>query len=281
MNKYIYFITITSILFSGCSIKTKMADGFNHVNVKNNVPENYVTTFSNQGTNNQLTQMKEAFEKAKQENTVRGYENFIASYPNSYYEAEAKQLAEQKRIANKNNPELKAKILKNVEMYLQKKDPDGLMKYARENPEVMEFARDNPSIYLLFTGPKELQVGKILQYKKKGIKDSVLVSKIKANNQPYKNYSLDEISALVDLGVSDTIMQAMLDVTTAYERENREYKAQQERIEQQRQLQERQAKQVYQQSRQTQTQQQQKSAGDEVMEEVGKEVLKGLINNLF
>jgi len=277
MKKNIINILVLASLFMGCSIKTNMSDGRNSVKVQNTQNTNYITTFSNQKTNTQLAQMKEAFEQAKQDNTVKAYEEYIAHYPHSYYEANAKELIAKKKLENKNNPELKKRILKNVKKYLAAKDVDGLMKYADDNPEVKEFARDHPAIYLLFTGPKELQVGKILHYKKQGIKDPVLISKIKANNQPYRNYTLDEISVLAELGITDSIMQAMLDITTTCEKDNRLQQAEAERLRQQRQLQQQQAKSVYQQPQQTQ----QTNTGSNAAGEIGKEVLKGLIKNLF
>jgi len=277
MYKNIINILLLASLFAGCSIKTNMSDGKNSVKVQNPKNTSYVTTFSNQKTDTQLASMKEAFEKAKQDNTVKAYEGYIAQYPHSFYEANARELIAKKKQENKDNPELKKRIIKNVKMYLEAKDVDGLMKYADDNPEVKEFARDHPAIYLLFTGPKELQVGKILHYKKQGIKDPVLVSKIRANNKPYRNYTLDEISVLAELGVSDAIMQAMLDITTTYEKENRQHQAEVERLRQQRQLQQQQTKSVYQQPQQTQ----QNSAGSEAAKEIGSEVLKGLIKNLF
>jgi len=230
-----------------------------------------------QGSNPQAKKTKEAFNVAELEGTIRSYENFLANYPNSIYSTKAKGEIKRKKDVIKANPQRQKEILKKVQTFLKKKDVDGLMKYANENDDVMEFARNNPSIYLLFTGPKILPVGKILQYKKKGISDNVISSKIKSNNKPYRNYSLDEISTLIDLGMSDTLLQAMLDVTTAYEKENRQYQAQQKMIRQQQKLQRKQSNTSY----QPQQNLQQQSGGNTIMQEAGKEVIKGLIKNLF
>ncbi|MBU0633258.1 ankyrin repeat domain-containing protein [bacterium] len=220
-----------------------------------------------------------AFEKAKEKNTIIAYEDFAALYPTSYLAKEALALAAKKREEKRNDPTAQKKILDNVLAYLNKKDIDGLLNYANSNPEVMDFAQNEPKIYLLFTGPKELQVGKILQFKEQGISDGVLSSKIKSLNKPYRKFSLEEIKTLMDLGCTDAILIAMLDVTTEYEKENRQLKANEELLKSQEKI----AKEnksnttIYQGT----NVQQQQTIGDKIIEKATEQAIDSLIKNLF
>jgi ankyrin repeat protein len=225
--------------------------------------------------------IKEEYAKAKEEDTIRGYETFIASYPNSKEAKKASKLAKEKLDKLNANPERKKEMLDKIIVFLKKKDVNGLLAFANANPDVVEFSRNQPEIYLLFTGPTELQVGKILQYKSKGISDAILASKIKSINKPYRKYSLDEIAVLTNLGLSETILIAMLDVTTEYEKESRQKEAQEYLLRSQEKI----AKEnktktntVYQNQN---TNQNQNSVGNKVLETVAEKALEGLIRNLF
>lgn len=229
--------------------------------------------------------IKLAYNKAKKEDTIRGYEIFIATYPNSIQAKQASKLAKTKLEKLNADPKRKKEMLDKIIVFLKKKNVDGLLAFANANPDVIEFSRNQPKIYLLFTGPTELQVGKILQYKSKGISEGILISKIKNLNKPYRKYSLDEISILTELGLSDKLLIAMLDVTTTYEKERRQIEAQNYMLKSQERI----AKEnknttttnVYKTSNNSQNNQTQKSVGDKVMDKAVEKGVEMLINNLF
>lgn len=233
---------------------------------------------------------KLAITKVKEIDTIKAYEKFLAEYPKSKYASTAKERIVSKRKALQIDIHRQKEILDKIVLYLDKKDIDGLLNYANGNDDVMAFAQNQPKIYLLFSGPKGLQVGKILQYKSKGLSDSILTSKIIANNKPYRNYSLDEISTMLELGLTDKLLSAMLDVTTAYEKENRQYKAQQdlirsqERISKQRRqtvVQRPQTVYINQEPTNTSNTARQSTVGDKVMDTVMEKGIEMLIKNLF
>lgn len=225
---------------------------------------------------------KKAIAKVKVIDTILAYERFLAEYPNSKYAPTAKKLAQEKRAALKLNPQREKEILDKVMAYLEAKDIDGLLNYANDNEDVMEFVQNQPKIYLLFSGPKGLQVGKILQYKSRGLSENVLRSKIIANNKPYRNYSLDEIQIMMELGLTDTLLTAMLDVTTAYEKENRQYKAQQDMIKSQERIsKQNQNTRAINVSQPSNTNANQNTIGDKVMDQAMEKGVEMLIKNLF
>jgi hypothetical protein len=180
-----------------------------------------------------------------------------------------------KKESIKNNPQRQKEIKDEVVSYMSNKDMNGLIIYVNTNEDAMEYVQNDSQLYLLFTGPRELQVVKLLQYKKQGLSDSILSSQIRSQNKAYKKYSLDEIQKLINLGLSDKLLTTMIDVTTQVEKEKRAELTKIQPIQTQNTV-------VNTQVMQAQQEQTSSSnTSDMVMEKAGEVILDQLLRNLF
>ena len=107
----------------------------------------------------------------------------------------------------------KKTLHKQVDSFIVSKDLKSLKKYTDENPNAVYYIKDK-SIRLALTGPKGLKVGDIRKYVKEGKNERILVSLIKSAKTPYKEFTMEEIEILLEMGLSDKIVSAMIDVTT-------------------------------------------------------------------
>ena len=114
---------------------------------------------------------------------------------------------------------------KKVNSYLSKKDFVGLKTYTDSNPNAVYYIK-NKKMRLLLTGPKGMKVGDIRKLVKDKTSEKIIVSLIKRVKSPYKEFTLKEIKIILSMGLSDTIVSAMIDVTTSLLR-NEELKKQQ------------------------------------------------------
>lgn len=100
--------------------------------------------------------------------------------------------------------------------YFNNKDYQGLLLYTSKNKKALHIAQHDTHTYLLYVGPPELTVGKILNSMEHGLSEAIILSKIKAHKKPYKDFSLTELKALKKFGLSDAVISQMLDVTSKY-----------------------------------------------------------------
>ena len=114
---------------------------------------------------------------------------------------------------------------KKVNSYLSKKDFVGLKTYTDSNPNAVYYIK-NKKMRLLLTGPKGMKVGDIRKLVKDKTSEKIIVSLIKRVKSPYKEFTLEEIKVILSMGLSDSIVSAMIDVTTSLLR-NEEVKKQQ------------------------------------------------------
>lgn len=148
------------------------------------------------------------YKKVVKHNTLRAYTKFSQDFPHSKYADEIVQ-----KLAYFGQK----KIIDTIAEFMKEKDIDGMIRYVHSSEKIEKVALAIPKIALLFTGPKELLVIKVLHHKKKGLGDAILSSKIRSIKKPYKNFTLDEITILKKQGLSETLLAAMLDATSAYE----------------------------------------------------------------
>ena len=67
---------------------------------------------------------------------------------------------------------------------------------------------------LAMTGPQGMKVGDIRKLVKSGKDEVIIISLIKRVKTPYKEFTLEEIEYLRELGLSSNIISAMMDRTT-------------------------------------------------------------------
>lgn len=186
------------------------------------------------------------------------------------------KMAEAKRQESKELAEIEAYKTR-IGAYIREKDYAGLKVFVNQNPRAAYYIPDH-AIRLLFIGPERLQVGDIINYKKKKISDVLLISKIKSSKTPYKQFSMEEILLLQEYNISDALIAAMIDVTTEIEKDMARDEKQRQYLEAQRAFMD-----------QNQSAAQATGPGStvagelgkQVGKEIGKEVMKSLLNNIF
>lgn len=136
------------------------------------------------------------------------YQTFL-----SMYKANTIMQQKQFEIEEEANQEKDLEHKQVVEQYLASNDYQGLKTYTDDNPNAVYFIQSK-SMRLMFTGPKGMKVGDILKLVKEGRSETIVVSLIKRVNTPYKEFALDEIDTLSNMGLSDVAISAMIDVTT-------------------------------------------------------------------
>ena len=77
---------------------------------------------------------------------------------------------------------------------------------------------------LLLTGPVGMRILDIVELTESGLNTTVIVSKIRAAEKPYGDFSAAELSELNALGVDQDVVAAMIDVTAAAKRAKRDEK---------------------------------------------------------
>lgn len=128
---------------------------------------------------------------AKKANSYSQYDIFLQRYPHSKYRNEGiKAMA---LIVNRDKRGTKA------EAFLQKY-PKG-KKYLK------------PGAWLMGLGPEKLKVRDLVANVKQGINENILAAKVKNVNIAYKDFEISEIMYLKKRGLSDTLIQAMIEVT--------------------------------------------------------------------
>lgn len=103
---------------------------------------------------------------------------------------------------------------KRVDKFESEKDFNGLKQYTDKNPNAVYFIKDN-MLRLALMGPKGLKVGDIREYLKAGKSEAILAAMIKQQEVPYKKFTLAEIDMLEKMGLTEKVIVAMINVTTA------------------------------------------------------------------
>jgi len=183
------------------------------------------------------------------------------------------------KIKTKQSQELEdEKHKQEVQKFVTMNDIKGLKEYTEQNPSAVNFIEEK-TLRLALTGPKDMKVGDIRRLLKDGKGERIVVSLIKRVKSPYKEFSIDEIDTLIFMGLSDTIIATMIDVTTEITKDNSRRQEQQNLLIQQQQIIQNNN------SNQQNTQNVQKDDSnlvmDKITEEVTKQGIKMLLDNLF
>ena len=104
-------------------------------------------------------------------------------------------------------------IQQEVDKLLTANDYNGLKAYTEKNPNAVYYIKDEV-MRLALTGPKGLKVGDIREYLQNGKSERILLSMIKQQEVPYKKFTLEEIDVLLDMGLTEEIVAALIDETT-------------------------------------------------------------------
>ncbi len=179
------------------------------------------------------------WEPYKKDNTIEGYEEFLANHPTNIYRAEATALLGDLRAyqnakskntipayaeflrAQPSSPSRRKALATMAKLIGKQTDPnEGFKKFIAEFEDGAEFV---PAQYrLALIGPEGMRVDDILNLLRRGIEDTVIAAKIRTQNAVYKDFSFEEIEAMKKMGITGALIAAMLDSTTRAKREQEE-----------------------------------------------------------
>ena len=154
-----------------------------------------------------------------------------------------------------------------INTFIVKKDLEGLKNYTDKNPNSVYYIKDK-SIRLILTGPKGMKVGDIIKLLKKGRSEKLVSSLIKRVKTPYKEFTLDEIDILINLGLTDNIISEMIDITTILLRDKNLQKRQEFLLSEQQRIAKQKAKVSYRGNQKVDAQ------GNPIIEKLQNEVIK-------
>lgn len=158
-----------------------------------------------------------AYLSVKNKDNFDAYKSFMKNYPNSSFRPQVQSLIAEKVQKLLGDTKAMKKVSKKVLGYLKAKDINKIIHYTHENELANAYVEHHGQLYLLLVGPKAFPVGRILQYKKEGHGESILVAKIKGQKAPYKDFTFDEINIMKKMGLTDNLLGAMIEATNKYE----------------------------------------------------------------
>jgi FOG: Ankyrin repeat len=109
---------------------------------------------------------------------------------------------------------------------ISRNDKPGLRAYFDVHPEALS-AIEDAHLRLLYTGPAELRIIDIAQLVKNKNKDSLIIAQINSTAGPYKRFTINEITELKKMAISDAVVAAMIAVTTEYNKDQKRLAEQQ------------------------------------------------------
>jgi hypothetical protein len=176
------------------------------------------------------------WEPYKKDNTIEGYEEFLADHPTNIYRVEATALLADMRAYQKakskntvtayaeflraqpSSPSRRKALATMSKLIGKQTDPnEGFKKFIDEFGDGAEFVL--PQYRLVLIGPEGMRVDDILNLLRRGIEDTVIAAKIRTQNAVYKDFSFEEIEAMKKMGITGALIAAMLDSTTRAKRE--------------------------------------------------------------
>ena len=125
--------------------------------------------------------------------------------------ANAEELQKEQKLA-KDNIELAVAVNNLLNEMIKNEDGVGISNYFRQNPSHIYFVQ-NKQLRLLWSGSETLRIGDIKKMLLTGVSEKIIIQLVKRSNVPYVEFSLEEISTLKGMGISDDIIAAMMEVT--------------------------------------------------------------------
>jgi hypothetical protein len=185
------------------------------------------------------------WEPYKKDNTIEGYQEFMADHPDNSYRAEAAALLEDLRAyqqakssntlsayaeflhAQPSSPCRKEALAAMCLLINKQKDPDeGFKKFIADYEDGLEFVPSRHRLSLI--GPEGMRVADIHGLLAQGIDDKVIAAKIRMQNAVYKDFDVKELVALKAMGITSVLVEAMLDSTTRAKHEQEELRKKKE-----------------------------------------------------
>jgi hypothetical protein len=133
-----------------------------------------------------------AYKQAKSLNTLQAYAVFLRAHPAS--PSRRKALESMSRVIN-----------------TQGGSYESYRKFVAEYEDGLEFVPSQQRLSLV--GPEGIRVHDIIGLLKQGIKDTVIAAKVRMQNAMYKDFDGKEMITLKKMGMTDVLIEAMLDST--------------------------------------------------------------------
>ena len=164
-----------------------------------------------------------------------------------------------------------------INSLIKKNDLQGLKEYTDKNPNSVYYITDN-KLRLILTGPQGMKVGDIKKLIKKGRSETIITALIQRVKVPYKEFTLEEIDILSEMKLSDNIIASMINVTTELLKNEEKKKQQQFYLSEQKKNSQQKTQVIY---RNNQQQESNNGIGNKVQEEVIKQGVGMLLDQLF
>lgn len=132
------------------------------------------------------------FSQAQRSNTLNDYDQFINEYPNS--------------------PLVPQAVTAIFNIFRERNDLLAFEDFLQNHPKYEQYLSnaDRDRIVLRRVGPEGYRVRDLIQLKKNGIADALLVARLNNTLGNYKDFSIEEIKSLQDMGLPNTIISAMI-----------------------------------------------------------------------
>jgi thiol:disulfide interchange protein DsbC len=148
------------------------------------------------------------FKEAKKKDSIESYRDFLGKYPEG--ERRKGALFRMATLIDR-EPDSLVRFRDFIATY-----PDGLVTIPEEHR-------------LLYVGPDELPVFAILELLREGETERSVVRRISSTEGAYKEFSVEEVRQLGELGLSDSMVEAMLETTFMAKKREAEARREDER----------------------------------------------------
>lgn len=189
----------------------------------------------------------------------------------------SKQILEKKIINQEQEKINKQKQI--INQLIDKNDLKGLKNYTDKNPNSVYYIKDS-KIRLILTGPKGMKVGDIKKLIKKGRSETIIIALIQRVKVPYKEFTLEEIDILTEMKLSDNVIASMINVTTELLKNEEKKTQQQFYLNEQNKISKQKTKVIYKNTNTTQ-QVNNNAIGNKLQDEVLKQGVGMLLDQLF
>lgn len=182
--------------------RSRSNEGKDYDVVKKCFDERASVLASAKATDDAETGTRNAYAAAEKANTVDAYMSFITAHPN-----DARASTAAKRVAA-----LSASASGDAQAAIDEKLVAAFPAAAKELP---------PERRVPLIGPAGLRVRDVRKMTEAKIAPKIIVARINASSEPFKSFDADELVVLKNMGLSDDVVAAMMEVTTKVEERRR------------------------------------------------------------
>lgn len=193
---------------------------------------------------------------------------------------ETKKLENKKKIKKAENLTTIEKQKEQIDNYIKNKDFKSLKNYTDKYPNSVNFI-SQAELRLALTGPKGMKVGDIRKLILRGMDEKIIISLIKRVKVPYKEFTIEEIDFILEMGINSNIVSSMIDVTTELLKDEQKRKQQEYFLNEQKKIAKEQTKVIYQNTKTQKVDAQGNPIVEKLQDELIKQGVGMLLDQLF